>query len=264
MNSSQVPAKFPIAFASSADPSHIQQVPTNYNPAIPGSFGLDVGSPPETFLAPGAGGTPPLGEYFNGLMNQVTACIRWIQAGGYFQYDATFQAAIGGYFKGAIVKSAAYGAFWTSTVENNMTNPDTGTLTAPATGWAVLQPGTYPWGQITGAPSFVQHSEFSSQLVGVNGYQDTPDGFRNQWMEIPVASASNTLVTVAYPIAFPTTSYKPRATVFDATLNAGSSSNFLQATVISNSLSGCQVVLGQNGGGARNVTLCIDVRGRSA
>jgi len=262
MDSTQLPAKFPIAFASAASPAYIQQVPTNYNSSIPGSFGLDLGSPPETFLAPGAGGTAPLGEYFNGLMNQVTSNIRWIQAGGIFAYDSVYSAEIGGYPKGAILASGIYGAFWKSTAENNTVNPDTGTLTAPAAGWSVLQPGTYPWSQITGAPSFVQHSEFASQLVGVNGYQDTPDGFRRQWMEIPVASAANTLVTVAYPAPFPATSYKPRAVVYDSTLNAGSASNFLVASVISNSLSGCNVVLGQNGGGARNVTLMVDVLGR--
>ena len=257
MDSTQLPAKFPIAFASAASPAYIQQVPTVYNAAIPGSFGLDVGSPPETFLAPGAGGTPPLGEYFNGLMNQVTACLRWIQAGGVFQYDAAFQTAIGGYFKGAIVKNAAGTGFWTSTVENNLTNPDAG-----GAGWVVLQPNTYPWSAITGAPSFVQHSEFSSQIVGPNGYQDTPDGFRRQWMEISVPSAGNTLVNVSYPIGFPATSYKPRATIYDPTLNTGSASNFIAASVISNSLTGCQVILGLNGGGTRNVTLMVDVLGR--
>lgn len=257
MDSSQIPAKFPIAFASAASPAYIQQVPTTYNSAIPGSFGLDVGSPPETFLAPGAGGTPPLGEYFNGLQNQITACLRWIQAGGVFQYDAAFQAAIGGYPRGAVLKNAAGTGFWTTTVENNGTNPDLG-----GAGWTVLQPNTYPWSAITGAPSFVLHSEFASQHVGVNGYQDTPDGFRNQWMEIPVFGAGSVVVPVTYPIPFPSTSYKPRATIFDPNLNAGSASNFLGVSVISNTLSGCDVALGPNGGGARNVTLMVDVRGR--
>lgn len=263
MNSSQVPAKFKTVWGSSASPSFIQAVPDTYS-GTPGSASMSLGWGPETFQDPSIGGTAPLGEYENGIWNQATANLQWLQAGGIFKYDAAMSTAIGGYPRDAILKAAAYSAFWVSTAENNVVNPDTGTLTSPATGWAVLQPGTYPWSQITGTPNVVVHADFTTgQLIGPNGSQDTPDGYRNQWMEIPVFGAVNTLVNVTYPEAFTTTSYKPRASVFDSTLNAGSSSNFLAATVISNSNSGCQVVLGQNGGGARNVTLCVDVRGRT-
>lgn len=269
MNSSQIPAKFPIAFASSAAPSFIQQVPTNYNAAIPGSLGLDIGFPPETFQDPTAGGTAPLGEYFNGLMNQTTACIRWIQAGGVFQYDATFQSAIGGYPKGAIVKAASYGAFWTSTVENNTTNPDTGTLTSPAAGWAVLQPGTYPWSQITGAPAFTLESEFtgSNQSLGTNGYQKLPGGLMMQWMDIPLTSVGSQVTPISWPTPFPGSPgvvFKPLATIDDENLNTGSASNQILVCVQSVTLSGCNLVLGPNGGGPRNITVHVEVKGRWA
>jgi hypothetical protein len=267
MQSSEVPTKFPIAFASSALPAYIQAVPQTYNSAIPGSFGLDVGSPPETFQDPSVGGIAPLGEYFNGLMNQTTACLRWIQAGGVFKRDAAFQAAIGGYPLGAILKAASFSAFWISTAENNVVNPDTGTLTAPATGWAVLQPGTYPWGQITGAPTFTLEAEFTggNHSLATNGYQKFPGGLMLQWCETPLSSVSDQISTITYPTPFPGSPgvvFAPTISVIDATLTAGSASNQIIGGIQSYGLSSCNVILGQNGGGARNITVKLKVEGR--
>lgn len=214
MKSTDVPALFPIPFASAASPAYIQQVPTAYNSAIPGSFGLDVGSPPETFLDPAAGGIAPLGEYFNGLMNQVTAWIRWQQSGGMPGYNAAQCTAIGGYPLGAVLKAASYGAFWLNTADNNTANPDSGTLTAPALGWTVLQPGTYPWGQVTGAPAFTLESEFTgaNQSMGSGGYQKLPGGLILQWGSY-TAAASDIAYTVSLPIAFPHTHFQSYASV---------------------------------------------------
>lgn len=260
MQSSEVPVKFPIAFASAANPAYIQQVPTTYNSAVPGSFGLDLGSPPETFLDPASGGIAPLGEYFNGLMNQTTACLRWIQAGGVFKRDAAFQTAIGGYPLGAILKAASYGAFWVSTAENNTVNPDTGTLTAPATGWSVLQPGTYPWGQITGAPTFTLESEFTgaNHSLAVNGYQKLPGGLIEQWCE--VSSGPSTILTISYPIPFPTTCFTPRVSATNPSATSGGANNFVGATVKSFSTTNCQVAIGAINVGSTTKIL-LDVRG---
>lgn len=260
MQSSEVPVKFPIAFASAAAPAYIQQVPTVYNSAVPGSFGLDVGSPPETFEDPSLGGIAPLGEYFNGLMNQTTACLRWIQAGGVFQRDAAFQTAIGGYPLGAILKAASYSAFWVSTVENNTVNPDTGTLTSPATGWSVLQPGTYPWSQITGAPSFVLNSAFTggNQALASNGFQKFPGGLIEQWCE--VTSGPSTIITIPYPITFPTTCFTPRVSGTNPSATSGGANNFVGVTVKSFTTSSCQVAIGAINVGSTTKVL-LDVRG---
>lgn len=230
MQSSEVPTKFPIAFASAADPAYIQAVPVNYNSAIPGSFGLDLGSPPETFLDPSVGGIAPLGEYFNGLLNQTTACLRWIQAGGVFQRDAAFQTQIGGYPRGAILKAASVNAFWVSIAENNVVNPDSGTLTAPASGWEVLQPGTYPWSQITGAPTFVLASAFTgsgNQSLTPNGYQKLPGGLIYQWGQH--TNTSNT-DTVAFPIRFPTACLSVQVTVMSGNTSSQSNAQALNYT----------------------------------
>lgn len=269
MNSSQVPAKFKIVWGSSASPSYIQAVPDAYS-GTPGSASMALGWGPETFQDPSIGGTAPLGEYENGIWNQATANLQWIQAGGIFTYDAALSTAIGGYPKGAILASGTYSTFWKSTAENNTVNPDTGTLTAPAAGWSVLQPGTYPWSQITSPPAFTLESEFigsGKQLLATNGYQCLPGGVMEQWCDTPLSSVANQVSTLTYTTPFPSTPgvvWKPRVDVLDTTLNAGSSSNFIQATVISYGLSSCQVAFGQNGGGARNITAHLEVRGRWA
>ena len=54
----------------------------------------------------GAGGTPPNINDFNGVLNYVTAWLRWNQAGGPVPYDASFSAEIGGYPNGAIILAA--------------------------------------------------------------------------------------------------------------------------------------------------------------
>lgn len=260
MRSTDVPPLFPIAFASAANPAYIQQVPQTYNSAIPGSFGLDVGSPPETFLDPSTGGIAPLGEYFNGLMNQVTAWIRWQQSGGMPGYDATQCTAIGGYPRGAVLKAASYDTFWLNTADNNTANPDSGTLTSPALGWSVMQPGVYPWSQIMGAPAFTLESEFtgSNQSLAANGWQKTPGGLIEQWCE--VNSGPSTIVTITYPIAFPTTCFRPRVSATNPSATSGGTNNFVGVTLISYTTTNCRVAVGSIPVGS-TTTILADVRG---
>ena len=128
MQASQAPAKIPLPFANNAGPSYIRPIPTNSQlPGNPGAASFYDGFPPGTFVDPLAGGIPPDGRDFNGLLNQMSAGLQWLQAGGAFPYDAAFQTAIGGYPAGAVVASAASpGSYWYSINDNNLTNPDTG------------------------------------------------------------------------------------------------------------------------------------------
>jgi len=262
MNNSTPPVKIYTAFAQNATAGYITAVPQTT--AVPGAFSWSVGSGPETFIPPGSGGTAPLGDYFNGLMFQVTDNLRWVQAGGWFKYDATFATNIGGYPNQAIILKDDASGFYVSTVDNNTSNPNTG-----GANWTVMTPNTYPWSQITGAPSFVLNSAFTgtNQQLATNGWQKLPGGVMEQWMDVPLTSVANQVTSVTFPTPFPASPgvvWMPRATIYDATLNAGSSSNQILACIQSWSLTGCSVVLGQNGGGARNITLHIEVRGRWA
>lgn len=125
MQSSEIPLKSPKIFGESAGASFIRPVPQTS--ADPAAASFDLGFPPQTFTDQDAGGTPPDGRDFNGILNFLTAWARWQSTGGPVVYDSVFQAEIGGYPKGAVVASAiTLGVFWLSTAEDNMTNPDAG------------------------------------------------------------------------------------------------------------------------------------------
>lgn len=99
-----------------------------------GNAAYDSGFPPLTMTAIAAGGIPPHGKDFNGLLNDITAALRYSQAGGLYTFDTTFAQAIGGYAKGAVVLSADGSKVWWNTVDANATDPD-GTSAA---GWKNL------------------------------------------------------------------------------------------------------------------------------
>lgn len=125
MQSADIPSKSPKVFGESAGGTYIRTVPQTT--ADPAAASFDTGFPPQTFTDEGAGGTPPDGRDFNGILNFLSAWSRWQASGAPVAYDATFQTDIGGYPRGAVVMSAVtFGLFWLSTTENNVTNPDGG------------------------------------------------------------------------------------------------------------------------------------------
>lgn len=99
-----------------------------------GNAAYDSGFPPLTMTAIAAGGIPPHGKDFNGLLNDITVAIRFSQAGGHYTFDSTFASAIGGYPRGAMVLSSDGSKIWWNTVDANTTDPD-GTSAA---GWKNL------------------------------------------------------------------------------------------------------------------------------
>ena len=137
MQVSQVPPFFTLAFAKNAGTGYTHQVPQASQILVnPGAASLNDGFPPLTFVAVEAGGVPPLGQDFNGILNQTTAGLQWLQAGGLPTYNAAFSTAIGGYPKGCVLVRADNTGFWVSTVDNNLTNPDTA-----GAGWQNLVSG---------------------------------------------------------------------------------------------------------------------------
>jgi hypothetical protein len=93
----------------------------------PGAASLEDGFPPLCFLDPADGGVLPSGADFNGILNLISSWAAFLGAGQIPAYDATLQAAMGGYKIGARVAQATNtNAVWISTVDANVTNPDTG------------------------------------------------------------------------------------------------------------------------------------------
>lgn len=160
MLAANVPARFKIAFASSALPGDIRPIPDASQIGIqPGAASNTDGFPPVCFIPVGAGGVPPFGQDFNGLFNQITLWNQWQAAGGPVTWNAAFSTAIGGYPQGALVQSATVpGRFYVSTVDNNASNPDTG-----GAGWAAF---TGPTRVVSASGSFTINA--GDTKIGLN------------------------------------------------------------------------------------------------
>lgn len=128
---SALPTRMPTPFADSGAKTTIP-IPSQIS-VTPGAASYTDGFPPLTRTAIVAGGVPPYGTDFNGILNAITVALRWGNAGGMYAYDATFSAAVGGYPKGALIATAAYDGYWQCTVDGNTTNPDTG-----GAGWVAI------------------------------------------------------------------------------------------------------------------------------
>lgn len=163
MQASDIPDRFPIPFAALAVPPFIRDIP-EISTGVPGEASLNEGFPEETFDPIASGGVPPAGADFNGLFNQITAWSRWQAAGGgIVPWNSTYSTAIGGYFNGAVVMSATtVGLAWFSTVDNNVTNPDTG-----GAGWIPVP--LVPQMSIVGVSSGSFTMNVKTGYYGLNG-----------------------------------------------------------------------------------------------
>lgn len=200
MQLSDLPARFPIPFASGASSPYIRAIPTDHVAAGAGDAPASLfdGFPPETFTPIGSGGTPPSGADFNGILNQLTAWARWGAAGGPAVFNSTFCTTIGGYPKGATLMSVTTpGLTWISLVENNLTDPDS----VGAANWRALGGST-------------------SASLATNGFEIRPSGLIDQWGQVFVARDGT--VAVTFPMPFPTAVYNLQLSWVDSTIGSGS------------------------------------------
>jgi|GEM_PF-2842809 len=127
MLASAQPVFFNIPFANGADASHKRAIPQGSQIGVTGgAASLTDGFPPLNFLPISAGGIPPFGQDVNGILNEISASVQWLQAGGLSKYNAAFSAGIGGYPNGAVLLNASGTGFWVSIADNNTSNPDVG------------------------------------------------------------------------------------------------------------------------------------------
>jgi hypothetical protein len=154
---SGIPTKYQLFWAQNAGGSYVRMPPFASSPT-PGYASFNDGFEPTNMTL---GGIPPYGQDMNGILRSLSQWAQWQQMGGAVPYDATFQTQIGGYPAGAVVASTVtVGLTWTSTADNNVTNPDTG-----GTGWlagqAAIVPATGAQLQFTNATTLT--------LAAVNG-----------------------------------------------------------------------------------------------
>jgi len=238
MNQSDVPARFPIPFANGAGGAYIRPIPKDHVAAsgtdAPAS--LTDGFPPETFTPIASGGVPPNGKDFNGILNQITAGMRWFMAGGAALFDSTFCTAIGGYPKGAQLSSLTTpGTVWVSTVDANATDPDG----VGAANWVAIKP-------TAGVLRVTDH------LFSTDGYIAVNDGtwasdFLVEWKRVNCSAGGST--AFSWPKPFPNNLFGAAPGGFSGLGYSGSYSPYLAPGV---SLTGGSV-FGNNGGGSNSV-----------
>lgn len=120
------PVKTSVAWAANAAGAYIRVVPIASQIGIQdGAASYNDGFPPDNFVPTTGGGVPPFGQDMNGVLNEITIWLQWMQAGAPTFYDSAFAAAVGGYPRGAKLPSAILpGLVWYSTADNNSTDPD--------------------------------------------------------------------------------------------------------------------------------------------
>lgn len=133
MQLSNAPAKLVLPFANAGAKNDI---PVDSQIGIvAGAASLVDGFPPLTRTPIAAGGTPPSGLDMNGILYELSALLRWLNAGAGFVYDSTFAADsnVGGYPKGACLMRSDGLGYWRNTVDNNTTDPEA--AGAAVAGW---------------------------------------------------------------------------------------------------------------------------------
>ncbi|WP_233234483.1 hypothetical protein [Bordetella sp. LUAb4] len=132
MKASDFPNRSAVPFADGGAKNTIPEA--SQAGIAPGAASFTDGFPPLTMTPLAAGGVPPNGKDFNGILNFLSSAVRWIQAGGGYPYDSDFANAIGGYPLSAILRSADGTRLWISAADDNKSDPDAGS--SPA--WASL------------------------------------------------------------------------------------------------------------------------------
>lgn len=133
MQLNQAPDKLVLPFAEAGAKNDI---PVDSQIGITGgAASLTDGFPPLTRTPLSAGGIPPSGLDMNGILYEMSAVIRWANAGGGYPYDAAFATDdnVEGYPKGARVLRSDGLGYWFNTVDNNETDPEA--VGAAAAGW---------------------------------------------------------------------------------------------------------------------------------
>ncbi|WP_277966737.1 glycine-rich domain-containing protein [Pantoea trifolii] len=144
MQTSSQPKLLPIPFA---DAGSKQDIPNDSQVGITaGRASYNDGFPPLTRTPLAAGGVPPFGTDFNGVLNDITAAVRWSQAGAGYPFNTAFNTAVSGYPKGARIPNSTLDGFWLNTTDGNSANPEN--TTAAITGW--VPSGSYGATAITG------------------------------------------------------------------------------------------------------------------
>lgn len=148
---------------------------------LSGAASLDDGFVPLNMTDPTSGGVPPFGVDMNGILFYLSSWCAYLAAGQIPLHDATLQTFMGGYAQGAVLAQAATPwETWTSVVDGNMTDPDTG-----GAGWvssvalyasSTPTAGTHNDNVLPGASDYVLDYDCTAGNVNLGGFIAQRDG----------------------------------------------------------------------------------------
>lgn len=148
------PVNLQTPFAASGTKNTIP-VPSQIG-ITPGAASFTDGFPPLTFTPIAAGGVPPAGADFNGILNELSSHTVFQNAGGRYRFDATLAAAIGGYPVGFVLQDDAGLNEYVNILAANTTNFNTtpasiGVSWIPYSGQTATQSGANKYALDTSA-----------------------------------------------------------------------------------------------------------------
>lgn len=110
-------------FGENANPGSIDPIPETRGPDDPPQKATwNAGFPPVTMIPLAAGGIPPRGQDFNGVLKAISEHTVFQGGGGQYKWDDTYVAANGGYEQGAVVQSDDGASAYVSLVNGNTDN----------------------------------------------------------------------------------------------------------------------------------------------
>lgn len=173
----------------------------------PGAASYNDGFPPQCFVDTSAGGTPPRGADFNGILYTLSAAVAAINAGQLYPYSATLQTAISGYALGAVLAKADGSGFWISTTAANATDPDTG-----GAGWVSLLkgPNTFAQGDIIYASAANTLTALAKNTTATRYLANTGTSNSPAWAQVALTTGVTGVLPIANIAAVPVWTSNPQ------------------------------------------------------
>lgn len=196
MQLSNIPGKLVLPFANAGGKSTI---PVASQIGITaGAASLTDGFPPLTRTPIAAGGVPPSGLDMNGILYEMSAIIRWANAGGGYPYDGTFatDTNVGGYPKGARIMRSDGTGYWYNTTDNNVTDPESSG--AAAAGWVPDFTTGVAAVTMTGANVTLTPDQYGKPIIVISGALTTNlnlifPNITGQWLIVNNATGAFTV-----------------------------------------------------------------------
>src|SRR5580658_4255359 len=111
-----------------------------------------------------AGGLPPLGQDFNGILYTLSQATYAAQAGQLYPYNAGFAATISGYAAGALLAMGDGTGVWMNVVNGNTGDPD-----STPVDWVSLYSYGYGLVTTTGGTTTLNQNQLKRYIIRVQG-----------------------------------------------------------------------------------------------